>query len=457
MHKKTYRSVTALLLLISCAVATFTLATPFNTPPIFVAPVETEAKAYTESLFVLPVAVEDVDGDELSVQVYNLPDWLTYDPDLHQISGRPERIDKGEYYITIKADDGHLVRSKRVRLEVAYGHTSREHVEGVIKALLAHKLKNLPGVSVALMTPVGELHTFAEGYSDHRKRQPLTVDNRFRVASVTKLMTATLIMRLSEEGYLSLDDHLVDYLPAIARIPYGKEITIRQVLTHTAGIVDHLNHGSFYKGNWEYRKWTDEALISFAARRKARFRPGTAYRYSNTGYCFLGMLIEQVLDQPLAEAYQDWIFAPAGMVQSEYDDYSTRKKRVEYLAANSRSYDYHQSAVGAAGAMISTPADMARFGFALYNGQLVNETSLEEMSANYGTLVGGDNYGLGMRLWDDHGIIHLGHTGSLMGYRSILMYLPEYKATLALTTNHSVYNWYDLVNGVLIATADYYR
>jgi len=79
------------------------------------------------------------------------------------------------------------------------------------------------------------------------------------------------------------------------------------------------------------------------------------------------------------------------------------------------------------------------------------------MQKDIGNQKGGDHYGLGMRLWDDFGIKHIGHTGALMGYRSILMYLPEYDITIALATHHSHYNWYDLVNGVMLEMADYYR
>jgi len=145
------------------------------------------------------------------------------------------------------------------------------------------------------------------------------------------------------------------------------------------------------------------------------------------------------------------------MENTLYDDFSHRRKHIPGLAENRRAYEYHQSAVGAAGAIVSTPADMARFGHALYTGKLVSETSLVAMQQDIGAEKGGDHYGLGMRLWDDFGIRHIGHTGSLMGYRSILLYLPEYKVTLALSTHHSHYKWYDLVNGLMLEMADYYR
>jgi CubicO group peptidase (beta-lactamase class C family) len=452
--KRKHLSLLGFLLILSTLVVA--LSDPFNTPPIFLAPTETEVQAYTEQQLNIDVEVEDVDGDALNIQIYNAPDWLQFDPIAMRLSGTPERLDRGEYIVTLKVDDGKVVRSKMLQLDVDYGHSAKQHLDEVLVKTWKEKLSKLPGFSAAIIQPDGMIHSFHKGYVNYNKSKKLTEKSRYRIASVSKLMTATLIMRLAEEGYLNIDDPLHKYLP-IANIPYGKKMTIRQVMSHTAGLIDHLNHGAFYKGNWKYRKWSDNDIINFVARRRARFQPGKGYSYSNTGYYLLGMLIEKVLQQPLADAYQDWIFTPAEMLDSELDDYSTRKNRIPDLAENSRAYEYHQSSVGAAGAIISTPKDMALFGHALYNGKLVNEASLQEMTTDFGAACGGDHYGLGMRMWDDHGITHLGHSGLLMGYRSILFYMPEYKTTLAFTTNHSYSQWYSLVNTALIEMADYYQ
>jgi len=441
------------LLLSTLAVA---IADPFNTPPIFLKPTDSHVTAYSEKGFELDIEVEDVDNDILKVQVHHLPEWCTFDPYLLQLYGRPERIDKGEYFITIKVDDGRVVRTKRINLEVEYGHTAKQHLEETMTGIWKEKLSSLQGASAAVISPEGELTTFTIGKCGRRSYDDLSPDHKFRIASVSKLMTATLIMRLAEEGQLSLDDRLSDHLD-VPGLPNRDKITIRQLMSHTAGVVDHLNHPSFYRGNWKYRKWSERDIFRFAAVRRARFNPGESYAYSNTGYYLLGKLAEKLTGKPLGDAYRSYIFDTAGMENTLYDDFSTRRKPIEGLAENRRAYEYHQSAVGAAGAVISTPSDMARFGRALYNGKLVSEASLEEMQKDIGAEKGGDHYGLGMRLWDDFGIKHIGHTGALMGYRSILMYLPEYDITIALTTHHSHYNWYDLVNGVMLEMADYYR
>ena len=432
------------------------IADPFNTPPIFVEPAGGYIQAFTESPFELDIEVEDLDHDVLKVTAHNLPDWLTFDPYLVQLYGNPGREDKGEYVITIKADDGRVIRTKMISLDVKYGHSVKQHLGEAFSSLYEKEVSNLLGASAAIITPDGTLHTSTAGRSNPWNNEPVNPNHRYRVASVSKLFTSALILRLVEEGRFQLDDKLYDYLP-VENIPYSKEVTIRQLLSHTAGVIDHLNHPAFYRGNWKYRTWKPGDIHYFASHRRARFRPGQGYAYSNTGFYLLGELIEKVLEKPLGEAYKEYIFDPLGLKQTLYDDFSTRRNKIDSLAENDRAYEYHQSAVGAAGAIVSTPSDIARFGHALYTGKLVSDTSLQEMIKDIGKTVGGDHYGLGMRLWDDNGILHMGHTGALMGYRAILMYLPEYEVTIALATNDRHYKWYDLVNGLMMEMADYYR
>ncbi|MCB0571400.1 MAG: serine hydrolase [Phaeodactylibacter sp.] len=441
--------------LLSLSALVVAVSDPFNTPPIFLAPTEDNVQAFTERDFSLNIEVEDIDNDEVEVKAYNLPEWLSFDPVLHRLQGHPERADKGEYYFTIKADDGRVVRTKMISLKVDYGHTAAQHLKEAFSSLCSTKVQGLLGASAAIVTPDGHLETAVYGRANSWNNEPTAPNYRYRVASVSKLFTSALVMRLVEEGYFQLDDTLYNLMPV--NIPFSKEITIRQLLSHTAGVIDHLNHPAFYRGNWKYRTWTEQDIHHFAALRGARFRPGTHYGYSNTGFYLLGELVESVLKKPLAEAYKEYIFEPLGLKQTTYDDFSTRRNHLDSLAENARAYEYHLSAVGAAGSIVSTPSDVARFGQALFTGQLVSEASLQEMTQDIGASVGGDHYGLGMRLWDDHGILHMGHTGSLMGYRSIIMYLPEYQATIAISANESVRNWNDVVNGLLMEMADYYR
>ncbi|MCB0560067.1 MAG: serine hydrolase [Lewinellaceae bacterium] len=426
---------------------------PINHLPEIDTPME--VLAYADSLFTYTIAVEDIDGDEVTVTAGGLPGWLAFDSGSRKLSGTPSRQNEGAREITITADDGKGQRSRKLTIRVVALLTFQEKLD---EELLNHfylTTTGILGVSAAVATPEGELFTSTAGKHSPFSDGAVNPNHRYRMASVSKIFTAALILRLAEEGHFELDDKLFDYLP-IDGLEYGEAITIRQLLSHTSGLVDHLNSSDFFTGSWMTRTWTNEDIFDYAVQKGALFEPGTAYAYSNTGFYILGALAEKVTGLGLSEAFEQWIFAPLGLEQTLYDDFSNRIAHIAGLAENERAYEYHLSSVGAAGAIVSTPGDVAKFGLALYGGQFLSPASLQQMTTDYGFAVGGDHYGLGTRLWDDYGIIHHGHTGALMDYRTILMYVPAKGICIALATNDPHSRWYDLVNGLLVDMVQFY-
>lgn len=444
-------AVLALFLFATCSKET--VAPPVNRPPEIGAPVQ--ATAYADSSFVLSITVEDPDGDEVAVRAEGLPGWLTFDAAARKLRGIPSRQDAGSYELTIIADDGKDQRSRKLTIQVAVLLSLQEKLDMELLQHFSLTTTGIMGVSAAVATPDGQVLASTAGKHSYFSDAPVNAGHRYRMASVSKIFTAALILRLVEEGYFGLDDPVQDYL-AIDGLQYSQAITIRQMLSHTAGLVDHLNSSDFFTGNWMTRTWTNEDIINYAVQRGMLFEPGTAYAYSNTGFYLLGALAEKVTSLPLRQAFKQWVFQPLGLDQTIYDDFSTRTNKIENLAENIRAYEYHLSAVGAAGAIVSTPTDVAKFGRAVYGGQFLGQASLEQMTADYGFAVGGDHYGLGTRLWDDHGIIHHGHTGALMDYRTILMYVPAKGICIALATNDPHSRWFDLVNGLLVDIVQFY-
>ncbi|MCB9265251.1 MAG: serine hydrolase [Lewinellaceae bacterium] len=431
-----------------------TIEDPVNHLPEIDTPME--VLAYADSLFTYTIPVEDIDGDEVMVSVEGLPGWLSFDGPARKLRGTPAREDEGVLELTVTADDGKGQRSRKLSIRVVVVLTLQEKLD---MELLHHyhlTTTGILGVSAAVATQEGELVASAAGKHSYMSDGPATPSHKYRMASVSKIFTAALILRLSEEGYFGLDDKVLDYL-SVPGLEYGDQITIRQLLSHTSGLVDHLNSSDFYTGSWMTRTWTNQDIFDYAVRKGALFEPGTAYAYSNTGFYFLGALAEKVTGLSLSEAFGQWIFEPLGLEETLYDDFSNRIVPIPNLAENERSYEYHLSAVGAAGAIVSTPGDVARFGLAVYGGHFLSAASLEEMTTDYGFAVGGDHYGLGTRLWDDHGIIHHGHTGALMDYRTILMYVPAKGICIVLATNEPHNRWYDLVNGVLVDIVQFYQ
>jgi CubicO group peptidase (beta-lactamase class C family) len=233
-------------------------------------------------------------------------------------------------------------------------------------------------------------------------------------------------------------------------------MTIRQLLSHTAGVFDHLNSSTFWNdpNNYSTKVWHHDEIFQFAVDAGAYFPPGEGYAYSNTGFYILGAVAEKLLGEDLTDIFESWVFEPLGLENTFYDDFSMMGNTIDNLAESERAYDYHLSAAGAAGAIVSTPSDIAKFGKALYEGDFLSQDHIDAMLINIGAPLGGSDYGLGTRLWDDFGIYHYGHTGSLMDYRNIMMHVPDKSITIAIHANDVHENWFDLVNQVLLTTVN---
>ena len=424
-----------------------------NQPPVLLS--ATEMVGYADSLFTYSLLTDDPDGDPVTVVVDGLPAWLAYDEAVRELRGTPTREDAGMHDIGLQLSDGDTTLSAALRIEVIVPFSFHEHLLQIVEDGFTALTPGLAGVSVAVVQSDGTLNTARRGSSHYALNQPIKHFHQYRVASISKTFTAALIIRLAEEGYLSLDDRLIYHL-RIPGLPFETEITIRQLLSHTAGVFDHLNSYVFWEDpyNTPTKVWTNEEIFQFAIDEGAYFMPGTGYAYSNTGFYILGAVAEEILQQPLAQIFEEWIFEPLGLDGTFYDDFSSAANPIPDLALSERAYDYHLSAAAAAGAIVSTPTDIARFGQALYGGDFIPPAFRAQMLENLGAMFGGSNYGLGTRLWFDQGIYHYGHTGSLMGYRGILMYVPEKGVSIAVHTNHEHPNWFGLVNHILVEVAE---
>ncbi len=301
----------------------------------------------------------------------------------------------------------------------------------------------LRGVSVAVLTRDDKLYTATVGASaPWVNSPPLSATHRFRVASVSKSFMAALILKLAEEGRLELDDKVTEHWPDCP-VPNSGSITLRQLLSHTAGVFDHLNANTFWNdpANTATKVWTLEEILGFAARNGPLFAPGTSYAYSNTGICVLGGVVERILGMSYGTAVAQRLAGPMGLTSTVYDDFSTANAKIPHLAESAAAYSYHASAACAAGAMVSSPTDMARFGRLVYGGRFLGASSTGDMTRNLGKAVGGQDYGLGTRLWTRYGTSYHGHTGSLMDYRTILMYVPAGDLTIAMAANGAHDSW----------------
>ena len=405
------------------------------------------------------IDVSDPQDLEVDLTFMDRPAWMEYIPEEHLLVGTPGAQDAGTFDVIINADNGSRNVTRKFTLTV---YPSREAFrEFELRNWLAETYSivtpDLRGVSLAVLDNEGALYTaFTGDMGPGQSHIMLDEESMFRIASVTKPMTTALVLKLVDDGLIGLDDILLDYYPT--QLPNAGSMTIRQMLSHTAGVFDHLNSNAFW-GHPTFtptKVWSVDELVQFAVQNGPRFGPGTGYGYSNTAFCVLGALVETVTGLDLAEAFEQILFEPMELEHIVYDDFSTGSNTISGLARNNRTYEYHLSAAGAAGAMVASPSDVASFGRQFYGGRFLSEGLTGELSDNIGIRHGGQNYGLGTRIWNIAGIPHHGHTGSLMNYRGILMYIPGMDITIAAHTHDVHNNWFNLVDEIFMYVAEHF-
>ncbi len=220
----------------------------------------------------------------------------------------------------------------------------------------------------------------AYGYANLEWNISNTTDTKFRVASVTKAVTAMLILQLIEEGKLKLDGKLIDYLPDFPK-EKGENITIHQLLTHTSGIISEWNMPDME--DWERLYYSKERLFNFITKQSVAFKPGERRSYSNFGYALLAMIIEKVSGKTYAQLLQEKICIPAGMKNTVPDinvpiiDKRASGYQHEYFTGYENAALIDMSVVFGYGHLLSTVKDLHLFDQALYTNKLLSEKSKE--------------------------------------------------------------------------------
>lgn len=309
---------------------------------------------------------------------------------------------------------------------------SRPELQRVLDALVTGPGRAAPGAAVYIRGPRGAWLGSA-GLADVARRTPMPVDARVRLESVSKIWTAVIILQLAADGTLGLDDTVERWLPGV--LPYGRSITIRQLLTHRSGIVDNndVTHGAApfiaRVRDAEERaafvrlahRWnTDPALefsptawIRLAAWQPLLFKPGTDYHYSNIGFELLGLIASRASGEALATLYRTRIFEPLSLANTAYDPQGpiagphARGYSIASGGAMTDSTDYH-GGVGAEGGIVADAQDTATFLAALLHGQLLDPRSLAAMK-NGSFWSGGEETGCG---------IAYGHGGAGAGFKT---------------------------------------
>jgi D-alanyl-D-alanine carboxypeptidase len=306
-----------------------------------------------------------------------------------------------------------------------------QDVQGLIEAA------GVPGAAVALVVD-GQLWSAGIGQATMDGRVRMDSAARFSAYSVTKTIIATIVMKLSESGALSLDAPVREHLPDI---PVETPVSIRQALNHTGGIPDYGGLPQYHEGVRQHPEtpWTADQYLKRTLHDGLLFEPGHGWRYSNIGYMLLRQIIEQATDGLFREAVRRYVSLPLGLphlevVESLQDVAGLTTGYSRLLDSDAAPENviprYHPGWV-AHGLVVSTAADLARFLDALVSGRIVGPQYLEEMLepvpvGETHPWMNEPSYGLGLMIdpANRFGVV-AGHTGGGPGYSTAAYHFPD--------------------------------
>ncbi|PPK63746.1 serine hydrolase domain-containing protein [Actinokineospora auranticolor] len=247
----------------------------------------------------------------------------------------------------------------------------------------------------------------------------------FRIASVTKTFTATVVLQLVGEGRIRLTDSIERWLPGT--VPGGDRITVRQLLNQTTGLYDYSEDPEWLATAMAdpTRGWSPRELIAVGLGRPPLFPPGTRWSYSNTNYLLVGLIAEQATGRSLARLVADRITSPLGLRDTYLaTDARVRPDHIHGYTANpdgtrTDTTTWSPTLAGATGAVVSTQQDVARFYRALLTGELLERPQLRDMLTTVEVPERNGGYGLGIYYVDTPCGRVWGHAGDFPGYHTI--------------------------------------
>ena len=306
---------------------------------------------------------------------------------------------------------------------------------------LAEKNKAMGSLTVTKEGIVFYSRTIGYSHINSTEKKQVSEATRYRIGSITKMFTAAMIFQLVEENKLKLSDTLDKFFP---QIPNAEKITLAQMLGHRSGIFNVTANPDFHSSKTQSK--TRDEMVALIAKAKPAFEPGEKAQYSNSNYVLLGYIVEKAGGRSYEDALKQRITSKIGLkdtyLGTGYPDASKNEAfSYSFISDWKQESDIHLSIPGGAGAIISTPNDLTKFIQALFDGKIVSKESLEQMKPR-------DKYGLGINLYPIGGKTFYGHSGGMDGFRSLLLYLPEEKLSLAYTSNGVNYPLNDLVSGV---------
>jgi D-alanyl-D-alanine carboxypeptidase len=308
---------------------------------------------------------------------------------------------------------------------------AQKKLESAVEGAMAET--KTPGVISGVWTSGGDW-VLAKGRADIKTGRAIKTSDRVRIGSITKTFVATVVLQLVDEKKLSLNETLDGFAPTV---PYAKDITIRQLLNHTSGVFDYTQSGAFGQSLSEsmFKQYSPRELVNFAVTGgQPYFTPGGGYRYSNTNYILLGIIIEEVTGHKAESeikkrtidklGLKDTLFPARAEIPGPHSEgyFESSDGRIADVTRENVSWAW------TAGAMVSTLDDLRTWAGALADGTLISKKMQEERLRWVDETDSpiGEKSGLGIE-WRGG---YTGFSGAIFGYRTEMYRDPSKKATV---------------------------
>ncbi|MGL4344968.1 MAG: serine hydrolase domain-containing protein [Cellulosilyticaceae bacterium] len=270
---------------------------------------------------------------------------------------------------------------------------------------------------VALVAEKDDLKKLAQGYCDYQTKEELQDNHHFYICSISKMFASIAINQLVDQKVLTKQDSIAQYLGEYIK---DNDITIYHLLTHTSGLPNYV----MYRKELDWQKaHTEEEIMRVVMSKKRKFKAGTKWSYSNTGYYLLALIIEKVTKMSYEEYITKQILQPLGMNDTGFSSEVFRLAKPHIK--DGEGYVIHPTLLKGAGDIISILEDMHRFAKAFYQGELISKARYTEMI----TPVFEDmkvKYGEGIFVSEHFGMLSIGHSGSMpTGYSTQLSIYPD--------------------------------
>src|SRR5215469_7686447 len=311
----------------------------------------------------------------------------------------------------------------------------RSKVDQAAQAVLAET--GAPSASIAIVTDGRIAFLQAHGNARLEPRVAATPEMRYSIGSISKQFTAAASLMLAERGKLSLDDPVSRFLPSLTR---AKEVTIRQLLSHTSGFQDYWPQD--YVPPLMLQPIAARTILDLWARKPLDFDPGTKWQYSNTNYVIAGLIAEKASGMPLFQFLREKIFTPLGMLNVTDSDQEKLGEAdptgyMRYALGPLRAAPKEGKGwLFAAGELAMPAADLAKWDISLMEEKLMKPASYGQLETEVRLKNGlGARYGLGIGVFPDGGRRALEHDGEVSGFTAQNNVFPDERAAIVVLTN----------------------